>query len=182
VEQRIALEQRLQVLPQRRRAMREGRISYEKARLIAWQADDTTVDEFTGVAEAMTCIELRRKLEGDEESQMCARSARRAAATTPRTSSACAPRITCTGCTRGGSGSAAWRRMLWNGSLARSVLPQQQSPEGDGQRPHERQKREQQRGRVAEVERVSKARSLRDEQRRVVPIDVEHSCPPGGWI
>jgi len=73
VEQRIALERRLQVLPQLRRAMREGRISYEKARLIAWQADDTTVDEFTGVAEAMTCIELRRKLEGDEERQMCAR-------------------------------------------------------------------------------------------------------------
>src|SRR5437016_12849353 len=72
--------------------------------------------------------------------------------------------------------------MLWNGSLARSVLPQQQSPEGDGQRHHERQNREQQRGRVAEVERVSKARSLRDDQRQVVPIDVEHSCPPGGWI
>src|SRR5437016_13114398 len=73
VEQRIALERRLQALPQLRRAMREGRISYEKARLLAWQADDTTVDEFTGVAEAMTCIELRRKLEGDEERQMCAR-------------------------------------------------------------------------------------------------------------
>jgi hypothetical protein len=64
VEQRIALERRLQVLPQLRRAMREGRISYEKARLIAWQADDTTVDELIGVAESMTCIELRRKLEG----------------------------------------------------------------------------------------------------------------------
>ena len=73
VEQRIALERRLQVLPQLRRAMRAGRISYEKARLIAWQADDTTVEEYIGVAESMTCIELRRKLEGDEERQMCAR-------------------------------------------------------------------------------------------------------------
>jgi len=73
VEQRIALEWRLQVLPALRQAMREGRISYEKARLIAWQADDTTVEELIGVAEAMTCIALRRKLEADEERQICAR-------------------------------------------------------------------------------------------------------------
>ena len=73
VEQRIALERRLQVLPALRQAMRVGRISYEKARLIAWQADDATVEEFIGVAEAMTCIALRRRFEADEERQMCAR-------------------------------------------------------------------------------------------------------------
>ena len=73
VEQRIALERRLRVLPALRQAMREGRISYEKARLVAWQADDTTVEEIIGVAEAMTCIDLRRKLEAEEEKQMCAR-------------------------------------------------------------------------------------------------------------
>jgi hypothetical protein len=73
VEQRIALEHRLQVLPPLRQAMREGRISYEKARLVAWQADDATVEELIGVAEAMTCIDLRRKLEAQEETQMCAR-------------------------------------------------------------------------------------------------------------
>ena len=73
VEQRIALERRLRVLPPLRRAMREGRISYEKARLVAWQADDATVEEIIGVAETMTCIDLRRKLEAEEERQMCAR-------------------------------------------------------------------------------------------------------------
>jgi len=73
VGQRIALERRLRVLPLLRQAMREGRISYEKARLVAWQADDTTVEEIIGVAEAMTCIDLRRKIEAEEEEQMCAR-------------------------------------------------------------------------------------------------------------
>lgn len=73
VEQRIALERRLQVLPPLRRAMREGRITYEKARLLAWQADDGSIAELIGVAEAMTCIELRRKLDAEEERQMCAR-------------------------------------------------------------------------------------------------------------
>jgi hypothetical protein len=45
VEQRVALERRLQVLPALRSAMREGRISYEKARLLAWHANDATIDE-----------------------------------------------------------------------------------------------------------------------------------------
>lgn len=205
VGQRIALERRLRVLPLLRQAMREGRISYEKARLVAWQADDTTVEEIIGVAEAMTCIDLRRKIEAEEEEQMCARgdfdfraprgvgallstafsaarkeagewippaeclrriaqhfidtwetalkepstpqrrilardrgfcrcraaaapprrpttssSGRRAAATIPRISSASVPRITCKGCTRAGSGSAAWRPTDWNGSSARA--------------------------------------------------------------
>src|SRR5438132_3634746 len=41
------------------------------------------------------------------------------AATIPRTSSACVPRITCTECTMGGSGSAAWRPTDSYGNSAR---------------------------------------------------------------
>ncbi|TMA84015.1 MAG: hypothetical protein E6J63_23670 [Deltaproteobacteria bacterium] len=37
--------------------------SRTRRRLVAWQADDTTDEEIIGVAEAMTCIDLRRKLE-----------------------------------------------------------------------------------------------------------------------
>jgi len=73
VEQRIALERRLLVLPALRRAMRGGRVSYEKARVIAWQADDTTIEGLIEVAQGMTCIELRRLFEAKEERQMCAR-------------------------------------------------------------------------------------------------------------
>src|SRR5262249_47490939 len=73
VEQRIALERRLEVLPGLRQAMRDGRVSYEKARLIAWQADDTTLEELIKVGQEMTCIELRRSFEAKEERQMCAR-------------------------------------------------------------------------------------------------------------
>ena len=46
VEQRIALERRLLVLPELRRAMQAGRVTYEKARLIAWQATDRNVSEW----------------------------------------------------------------------------------------------------------------------------------------
>jgi hypothetical protein len=42
VEQRVWLERRLYSLPALREAMRDGRLSYEKARLVAGCADDTT--------------------------------------------------------------------------------------------------------------------------------------------
>jgi len=70
VEQRIALERRLHVLPPLRQAMREGRISYEQARLIAWQATDETVNDWIQRAEGTTCIALRREIEAKEEAQM----------------------------------------------------------------------------------------------------------------
>jgi hypothetical protein len=73
VEQRIALARRLYYLPALRDAMRNGRISYEKARLIAWKATDATVEEWIGRAKATTCIRLRRALETDETAQMCTR-------------------------------------------------------------------------------------------------------------
>ena len=60
------------MLPPLRKAMREGRISYEKARLIAWKATDTTVEQWIERVAGKTCIALRREIEGEEEAQMWA--------------------------------------------------------------------------------------------------------------
>jgi hypothetical protein len=73
VAQRIALERRLYDLPALREAMREGRLGYEKARLIARHAGEHSVHEWIARAQGMTCIEVRRALEASEEAQMCAR-------------------------------------------------------------------------------------------------------------
>jgi len=73
VAQRAALERRLYELPPLREAMRERRISYEQARLIARHANEATVQEWIERAEQLTCIELRREIQGNEEAQMCAR-------------------------------------------------------------------------------------------------------------
>jgi hypothetical protein len=73
VQQRISLERKLHDFPSLRQAMRDGRVSYEKARLIARNATDATVDSLIDRAGQMTCIELRRELEAKEEAQMCAK-------------------------------------------------------------------------------------------------------------
>ena len=73
VQQRIALERKLHDFPSLRQAMRDGRVSYEKARLIARHATAVTVDALIDRARQMTCIELRRELEAKEEVQMCAK-------------------------------------------------------------------------------------------------------------
>jgi hypothetical protein len=73
VQQRIALERRLQECPSLRQALRTQRVSYEKARLIARYADAASVDRWIEVAERTTCIDLKRLLEHDEDVQMCAR-------------------------------------------------------------------------------------------------------------
>ncbi len=73
VEQRIWLERRLYALPVLRQAVLEGRVSYEKARLVAGHADDATLEQWIGAAAQMTCIDLRRKLDADDDAQMCAR-------------------------------------------------------------------------------------------------------------
>jgi len=73
VQQRVALERRLHDLPALREAMRAGRVSYEKARVIAEHADDRTVDEWLRRAEGTTCIALRRESDTEHEAQMCAR-------------------------------------------------------------------------------------------------------------
>ncbi len=73
VEQRAALARRFYSLPGLREAMEEGRVSYEKARLVARMADDRTVAGWIRRAEASTCIELRREIDDAEQAQMCAR-------------------------------------------------------------------------------------------------------------
>jgi 5-methylcytosine-specific restriction endonuclease McrA len=73
VAQRIWLSRRLYSLPELRQALREGRLSYEQARLVASVADDSTVNAWIARAERTTCIALRREIEAAGERQMCAR-------------------------------------------------------------------------------------------------------------
>ncbi len=73
VEQRVWLERRLYALPPLRRALRERRVGYEKARLVAAHADDATVDALIERAQGLTCINLRRELKARERAQMCVR-------------------------------------------------------------------------------------------------------------
>ncbi|MBS1109267.1 MAG: endonuclease [Anaeromyxobacteraceae bacterium] len=73
VAQRVWLERRLHELPGLREAMRQGRVTYEKARLVAGVAAPKDVEAWVAVAERSTCIELRRQVEAGEKAQMCAR-------------------------------------------------------------------------------------------------------------
>ena len=73
VAQRIALEHSLYRIPLLRRALREKRISYEKARVIARHAEGEEVQGRIEKAETMTCVELRRAMQDKDEAQMCAR-------------------------------------------------------------------------------------------------------------
>jgi hypothetical protein len=73
VEQRAWLERRLYSLPALRTALRERRLSYEKARLVAGCADDASIDAWIARAERTTCVALRREIEARAETQMCAR-------------------------------------------------------------------------------------------------------------
>jgi hypothetical protein len=73
VGQRASLERRLYDLPALREAMRDGQLSYEKARLVAACADDQTVDGWIARAQRVPCATLARELEASEEAQMCAR-------------------------------------------------------------------------------------------------------------
>ncbi|MFL5261704.1 MAG: HNH endonuclease, partial [Anaeromyxobacteraceae bacterium] len=73
VEQRAALARRLHALPALRGALRDGRVSYEQARLVARAADDSTVAAWIDRAERTTCVALRREVEAADEAQMCAR-------------------------------------------------------------------------------------------------------------
>ena len=75
VMQRASLERRLHDVPLLRLALREKRISYEKARLLARHLEPEDIPEWIGRAAQMTCVGLRRALEGEEERQMCARGA-----------------------------------------------------------------------------------------------------------
>ena len=73
VAQRVALERSLYRIPLLRRALREKRISYEKARIIARHAEGEEVQGWIEKAETMTCVALRRAMQDKDEAQMCAR-------------------------------------------------------------------------------------------------------------
>jgi hypothetical protein len=73
VEQRAALETRLYELPPLRQAVREGRLSYEKARLIARYTGEDPIDAWIERAEGSSCIALRRELQEAEKTHSCAR-------------------------------------------------------------------------------------------------------------
>ncbi len=72
VEQRAWLERRLHELPDLRQAMRDGRVSYEKARIVAGVAGEDTAGEWIERAASLTCIALRREAEAHELRQTCA--------------------------------------------------------------------------------------------------------------
>jgi hypothetical protein len=68
VEQRAALEQRLWQSPALREARRQG-LSYEKLRWLA-RLPEEEIGAWTARAKAMTCIALRRRVEGEAERHM----------------------------------------------------------------------------------------------------------------
>lgn len=72
VRQRAALEEDLLRLPALREAMRGGVVSYEKARLIARFAPES-VDRWISRAQRISCADLRRELQDEEDGKMCAR-------------------------------------------------------------------------------------------------------------
>jgi hypothetical protein len=82
VEQRAWLERRLYALPPLRRALREGRVGYEKARLVAAHADDATVEAL--IERAQMCargeLDLRVPREVGALLNAAIRAAREAAA------------------------------------------------------------------------------------------------------
>ncbi|HEY5677560.1 MAG TPA: HNH endonuclease signature motif containing protein, partial [Myxococcales bacterium] len=73
VAQRAQLERRLHEVPALAAAVRERRLSYEKARLLARHLEDEGIATWIDRAERMTCISLRRALQQLEDAQMCAR-------------------------------------------------------------------------------------------------------------
>jgi hypothetical protein len=75
VEQRIALERRLYWLPDLRDAMRSGRVSYEKARVVAAHATEATLEAWLDRADRLTCVALTREAAERTEAQLCAEGA-----------------------------------------------------------------------------------------------------------
>ena len=71
IDQRVALERRMQELPALREAMRSRKLSYEQARQVSRVADEVTLASWVERAEAMTCIALQRAVDEALESQMC---------------------------------------------------------------------------------------------------------------
>jgi hypothetical protein len=72
VRQRAALEEQLFELPALRSALHTGVVSYEKARLIARFAPESA-ERWISRAQRISCADLRRELQGEEDGKMCAR-------------------------------------------------------------------------------------------------------------
>jgi hypothetical protein len=73
VEQRAALARRSYDLPGLREAMSDGRLPYEKARLVARVADEDTIGAWIERARTTTALDLRREIEAGRDAQMCSR-------------------------------------------------------------------------------------------------------------
>jgi hypothetical protein len=79
IEQRAWLERRLWNLPPLREAVREGRVGYERARLlarcdgVAGGAGGAGVEKWIARSQSMTVIELSRALDAEDERKMSAR-------------------------------------------------------------------------------------------------------------
>jgi hypothetical protein len=71
VEQRAALERKLQASPALQEARRQ-KVPYEKLRLLA-RLPETEIGPWTQKAHGLTCVALRRRLEGERERQLRAR-------------------------------------------------------------------------------------------------------------
>jgi hypothetical protein len=74
VRQRAALEEQLFEMPVLREAMRGGVVSYEKARIIARFAPEAP-DRWVSRAQRISCVDLRRELQAEDDRKMCARGA-----------------------------------------------------------------------------------------------------------
>jgi hypothetical protein len=72
VSQRASLERRFYELPALRTALREGRVTYEKARIVAAHADERTLGAWIDRAGRLSCVALARQAEAEEEAQTCA--------------------------------------------------------------------------------------------------------------
>jgi hypothetical protein len=73
LEQRAWLAKRSYELPGLREAMGDGRLPYEKARLVARVANEDTLAAWIERARTTTALDLRREIETGEDAQMCAR-------------------------------------------------------------------------------------------------------------
>jgi hypothetical protein len=71
-EQRVWLERRLWELPDVRQAMRDGKIGYAQARVIA-TCDEDEAAAWIEKAQHMTVITLQRAIEAAHDAQLCAR-------------------------------------------------------------------------------------------------------------
>jgi hypothetical protein len=80
VEQRVALEEKVWKSPALQQARRQ-KVPYEKLRLLA-KLKEEEIASWIPRAKGLTCIELRRRLEGDRERQM--RASRRIELSLPR--------------------------------------------------------------------------------------------------